>query len=104
MLTTTPYSYWPLSTYLLCDYVGYPFTPGRKTLTNSLQAWGFGVMTLKTEESIPNFDSYKLFKPLFNNQDPSQASDAECCVCIFLKALYEHLKEGLKDQLPKGRT
>ncbi|KAI0189579.1 hypothetical protein EV127DRAFT_496068 [Xylaria flabelliformis] len=66
---------------------------------NNLEAWGFGVLGLKIE-SITNFESYKLFKPLFNSQDPSESSEAERCVRIFLKALYQYLKEALKDHLP----
>ncbi|KAI0857525.1 hypothetical protein F4860DRAFT_353276 [Xylaria cubensis] len=66
---------------------------------NNMEAWGFGVLGLKIE-SITNFESYKLFKPLFNSQDSSDSSEAERCVRIFLKALYQYLKEALRDHLP----
>ncbi|KAI1194914.1 hypothetical protein F5X97DRAFT_327011 [Nemania serpens] len=55
-----------------------------------LEAWGFGVMDLKIE-SIPNLDSYKLFKPLFDSQDPSEASEAERCVRIFLNGEWTNI-------------
>lgn len=69
----------------------------------NVEAWGFGVMSL-TPESIPNLDSYKLFKPLFNSQNPEHASEAELCVRAFLSELYKYLREALKDQLPEGQT
>ncbi|KAI0543649.1 hypothetical protein F4679DRAFT_590269 [Xylaria curta] len=70
---------------------------------SNLEAWGFGVMGLKIE-SITNFDSYKLFKPLFNSQNPLEASEAERYVRFFLKALYRYLKEELRGQLPDGQA
>ncbi|KAI0973568.1 hypothetical protein F4678DRAFT_425161 [Xylaria arbuscula] len=53
-------------------------------------------MFLKAE-SVPNLDSYKLFNPLFNSQDTSEAPEAKLRVRIFLKALYGYPKEALKD-------
>ncbi|KAI1739073.1 hypothetical protein F4680DRAFT_156419 [Xylaria scruposa] len=70
---------------------------------SNLKAWGFGVLGMNID-SITNFDSYKLFKPLFNSQDLAEASEAERCVRVFLKALYKYLKEALKAQLPEGQA
>lgn len=61
---------------------------------NNLAAWGVGVKSLSPEE-IPNYGSYKQFKPLFDSDNTTVAAEAERCTRVFLKELRLYLEQAL---------
>ncbi|RTE81509.1 hypothetical protein BHE90_003950 [Fusarium euwallaceae] len=70
---------------------------------DKVEAWGFGVMTIPAD-TIRYCSLYKLFKPQFDSSNLSDRLNAEKCMRAYLKALLEHLKVNLKDQLPRNQN